>query len=173
LPVISGAAIYACYCFRFLLQFYENIQRKFAAGGERMAELKYAKQVLKEPRSQLERDGKVIFDGILAKYELTGVKCQMLYSIVSRAHINEAIPHIHDFPIMMSFIGTNPLNIYDFDAEIEFYIGGEKQVITSTSVVSVPAGVAHCPLIFKRIGKPLAFLEIMLTDHYARREPDK
>jgi hypothetical protein len=138
-----------------------------------MAESKYAKQVLREPRAQLERDGKVIFEGIMAKPEQLGTKCQLLYSIVKKAHVNEATPHIHDFPIVMSFIGANPQDIYDFDADIEFYIGGEKQLINATSVVSVPAGVAHCPLIFKRIGKPVVFLEVMLTDNYARREVGK
>ena len=135
-----------------------------------MAESKYAKYVLKEPKGKIERDGEVIFEGIIAKPEQLGTKCQQLYSIVTRAHVNEATPHIHDFPIILSFIGTNPENIYDFDAEIEFYLGGEKQVITSTSVVPVPAGLSHCPLIFKRVGKPIAFLEIQLTDKYARRE---
>jgi hypothetical protein len=138
-----------------------------------MAESKYAKCVHKEPRGKIERDGEVLFDGIFAKPELLGTKCQLLYSIVTKAHINEATPHIHDFPIVMSFIGANPKDIYDFDAEIEFTIGGEKQTITSTSVVSVPAGTAHCPLVFKRVGKPLVFLEIMLTDNYSRREAGK
>jgi hypothetical protein len=134
-----------------------------------MAESKYAKYVFKEPRGQIEQEGKVIFDGIFAKPAMLGTKCQMLYSIVTHAHVNEATPHIHDFPVILSFIGANPDNIYDFDAEIEFSLGGEKQTITATSVVSVPAGLAHCPLVFKRVTKPVVFLEIMLTDNYARR----
>jgi len=121
---------------------------------------------------KLERDGKVVFEGILGLPEKLGTKCQLLYSIVTKAHVNEATPHIHDFPIVMSFIGANPENINDFDAEIEFYLGGEKQVITTTAIVSVPPGLAHCPLIFKRVGKPIVFLEVMLTDHYARRPAD-
>lgn len=135
-----------------------------------MAELKYAKHVLKEPKGRIESEGKVIFEGIFAKPEQLGAKCQLLYSIVTKAHVNEATSHIHDFPIIMSFIGANSKDIYDFDAEIEFFLGGEKQVITTTSIVSVPAGLSHCPLIFKRVGKPLVFLEIMLTDKYSRRE---
>ncbi len=134
-----------------------------------MAESKYAKCVIKEPRGQIEENGKVIFDGIFCKPQELGTSCQMLYSIVTQPHVNEAKPHIHDFPIVMSFIGTNPADIYDFDAEIEFTIGGEKQVITTTSVISVPAGTPHCPLVFKRVGKPLVFLEVMLTDEYKRR----
>ena len=135
-----------------------------------MTESKYARHVLREPKGKLERDGQVFFDGIMATPQQLGTKCQLLYSIVTKAHVNEATPHIHDFPIVMSFIGANPDNIHDFDAEIEFYLGGEKQVITTTAIVSVPAGLAHCPLIFKRIGKPVVFLEVMLTDNYVRRE---
>jgi hypothetical protein len=138
-----------------------------------MAESKYAKHVLREPMGKLERDGKVVFEGILGMPQQLGTKCQLLYSIVTKAHVNEATPHIHDFPIVMSFIGADSKNINDFDAEIEFYIGGEKQVITTTAIVSVPPGTAHCPLIFKRVGKPIVFLEVMLTDNYSRREPGK
>lgn len=135
-----------------------------------MAESQYAKHVLRNPMGQLERDGQVVFRGVLGLPEVLKTKCQLLYSIVTRPHVNEATPHIHDFPIVMSFIGSDPNNISDFDAEIEFYLGGEKQVITTTAIVSVPPGLAHCPLIFKRIGKPIVFLEVMLTDNYARRE---
>lgn len=135
-----------------------------------MSESKYAKHVLVEPKGKLERDGKVFFEGLFARPEQLGEKCQLLYSIVSKAHVNEATPHIHDFPIILSFIGANPQNIFDFDAEIEFYLGGEKQTITKVSTVVVPSGVAHCPLIFKRVEKPIAFMEVHLTDKYVRRE---
>ena len=135
-----------------------------------MPKSQYDKYILREPLGQLERDGKVVFDGFLGLPGQLNTKLQLLYSIVTKAHVNEATPHVHDFPIVMSFIGADSKNIKDFDAEIEFYIGGEKQVITTTAIVSVPAGTAHCPLIFKRIGKPTVFLECMLTDNYQRRE---
>ena len=138
-----------------------------------MTESEYAKYVLKEPRDQIERDGQIIFDGIMATPEMLGQKCQMLYSVVTKAHVNEATPHYHKFPIILSFAGTNPNDIFDFDAEIEFYLGGEKQVITTAAVVAVPPETSHCPLIFKRVGKPIAFMEIHLTDKYVRYEYDK
>ncbi len=137
-----------------------------------MAESKYAKHVIRQPVAQLERDGKVVFKGMLGLPEKLHTKCQLLYSIVSKAHTNEATPHVHEFPIVMSFFGADWKNPNDFDAEIEFYIGGERQLITTTAMVSVPPGLAHCPLIFKRIGKPIVFLEVMLTDSYERKELD-
>jgi hypothetical protein len=72
-------------------------------------------------------------------------------------------PHSHKFPEMLCFIGGNPEDITDFGAEIDFTLGGEKHTITSTAVVSIPSGVKHCPIVFKKVEKPLVFLEISLT----------
>ena len=139
-----------------------------------MTESKYAKCVIKDLKGNIFRDGKEQeFEGIFLTPEKLRTKCQFLYSNQDKAKVDEAEPHIHDFPIIMTFIGANPKNIFDFDAEIEFYVGGEKQVITSPAVVSVPAGTAHCPLIIKKVGKPFAWMEIMLTDKYTRREVEK
>ena len=137
-----------------------------------MVESQYAKHILKQPVAQLERDGKVVFNGMLGLPEKLNTKCQLLYSIITKPHVNEATPHVHEFPIVMSFFGSDWKNINDFDAEIEFYLGGERQVITTTAIVSVPPGLAHCPLIFRRIGKPVVFMEVMLTDSYERKELD-
>ena len=72
-------------------------------------------------------------------------------------------PHSHDFPEMLCFIGGNPEDITDFGAEIEFTLGGEKHLITTPAVVSIPGGVEHCPIVFKKVTKPLIFLEVSLT----------
>jgi hypothetical protein len=134
-----------------------------------MAESKYSKYVLKEPKGQL-HDG-TPFHGFLASPEKLGVDCQILYSIITKESnkAEEPKPHKHDFPHVMGFFGSNPNDIHDFDAEIEFYIEGEKQVIEAPSTVTVPAGLMHCPLIFKRIGKPVTWVEVMLTSHYERK----
>jgi hypothetical protein len=139
-----------------------------------MAASKYAKHVIKDLKGKILMDGKEVeFDGVFVKPEQLGTKCQILYSIQDKAKVDEATPHIHDFPIIMCFFGANPKNVFDFDAEIEFYVGGEKQVITTPAIVSVPSGLVHCPLIFKRVSKPFAWMEIMLTDNYSRREVEK
>jgi hypothetical protein len=135
-----------------------------------MAASKYSKHVITKIDGQEIRDGKVAFDGIILRPEVLGTNCQLLYSIVKKAHVNEATPHIHDFPIIMCFFGANPDNTLDFDAEIEFTLGGEKQVITKPAVISVPPGLDHCPLVFKRVTKPIAWVEVMLTNKYTRRE---
>jgi hypothetical protein len=137
-----------------------------------MTPSQYAKHVIVEPYSQLERDGKKVFEGYICTPEQLNAPCQYLYSVVHKPHVNEATTHVHDFPVIMNFFGGDHTNIRDFDAEIWFYLGGERQVITTPATVSIPAGLAHCPLIFKRVDKPVAWVEIMLTQGYERTEVD-
>jgi len=69
--------------------------------------------------------------------------------------------------------GEIPKDLMDFDAEVEMYLDGEKNVITVPSIIHVPTGLPHCPLNFKRIGNPIMFPEIMRTESYERKMPDK
>lgn len=130
----------------------------------------YAKHVIKEPYHSFERDGRKVFEGFICTPQELNADCQYLYSVVVREHVNEATPHVHDFPVIMNFFGADPTNIRNFDAEIWFYLGGERQVITTPATISIPAGLAHCPLIFKRVSAPIAWVEIMLTSGYEREE---
>jgi hypothetical protein len=133
-----------------------------------MVESEYAKYILKEPEGKL-HDG-TLFEGFLASPDKLGVDCQILYSVITEADPegDETEPHAHDFPHVMCFFGSNPKDKCDFDAEIEFYMGGEKQIIDAPSIVTVPAGLYHCPLIFRRIGKPVTWVEVMLSSNYER-----
>lgn len=77
----------------------------------------------------------------------------------------DAYPHTHEGQEILCFVGGNPEDITDFDAEIELVIGeeGEAYTITSPSVVSLPGGLIHGPLRFKRVTKPVFFLEVTLV----------
>jgi hypothetical protein len=75
-------------------------------------------------------------------------------------------PHTHDFHETLCFIGGDPQDINDLGAEIEFTLGGEKHLITSATVVSIPPDLEHCPIVFKKVTKPLIFLEISRTRNW-------
>jgi hypothetical protein len=77
----------------------------------------------------------------------------------------DVYPHIHEGSEVLCFVGGNPENINDFDAEIDIVLGieGEVHTITSPSVVSIPGGLVHGPLRFKRVTKPVFFLEVTLV----------
>ena len=83
--------------------------------------------------------------------------------------------HKHDFTQIMCFMGTNPKDIREFDAEVELSMGQDGEIVTidSPSFITIPPGVYHCPLNFKRIDKPIYFWEIMLTSgEYQRTYTD-
>jgi hypothetical protein len=65
--------------------------------------------------------------------------------------------HYHKrFDEWLFFIGGNPMDVEDFDAEIEMFWGKERerQVINSTCIAHVPPGLIHLGQEHRRIGKP-------------------
>ena len=88
--------------------------------------------------------------------------CSIGYHIISKP-ISFDHPHSHNFAEMLCFIGAESRDITDLGAEIEVTLGGEKHIINTAAVVSIPPRLRHCPIIFKKIDRPVVFLEISLT----------
>lgn len=66
------------------------------------------------------------------------------------------------------FMGADPMNIFDFDCEIEMCFGDdpdhlESKIITRPTVVRVPANVWHCPIKFRNMKKPILFQAAFLA----------
>jgi hypothetical protein len=132
-----------------------------------------SKYIIQDLKGQIIENGKVIFDGIRVGSEKLGEPCSILYSAVTKPHLMVDKPHMHDFSQFLCLFGSNSKDLFDFDAEVEMYLDGEKNIITAPSIMHIPAGLPHCPLNFKRIGSPIMFLEIMLTATYQRKPVDK
>jgi hypothetical protein len=79
-------------------------------------------------------------------------------------------PHKHDFHQFFCFLGSDPLDIRKFDAEIEVYLGeeGEKHTITTPTVLHIPPGLMHCPMEYKKVGQPVMHLDIYFAPKYER-----
>ena len=56
---------------------------------------------------------------------------------------------------MIAFMGTNPDDIHDLGGEVELWIDGEQNIIDKSFVAYVPPGVVHCPLVIRRIDRPI------------------
>jgi hypothetical protein len=81
----------------------------------------------------------------------------------------EPVHYHRHFDEWIIFLGGNPLNVEDFDAEIEMFWGREheKQVIDSTCVAHVPPGHVHMGQEHRRIGKPyLECITVAGTGNY-------
>jgi hypothetical protein len=87
---------------------------------------------------------------------------------VKKPYMFHDVTHKHSFTEFFVFFGSNPLDMKEFDADIEFTFGPEKEkhIISSPTIVTIPPGVYHCPLNYARVGKPFYCLEIFLTPKY-------
>jgi hypothetical protein len=101
--------------------------------------------------------------------------CILTHQVFHKLETIVGEPMAHDFVQIIGFIGPNPMNCREFDAEIEFCLGEEKEkhIITTPTVVSVAKGLLHGPIEIKKINKPFIFLEIMLTSGYSTMAPPK
>ena len=44
----------------------------------------------------------------------------------------------HDYAQILAFVSNNLEDLFDFDAEIELYLEGEKHIINQTTIVYIP-----------------------------------
>ena len=129
---------------------------------------KYGKYVIKEPyvkHHQLE-------DITVGPQQLMA-DCILTHQVFYKLEPIVPVAMAHDFVQIIGFIGTNPMNCREFDAEIEFCLGEEKEkhIINVPTVVSIAKGLSHGPIIITKINKPFIFLEIMLTSSYSTVGP--
>jgi len=65
--------------------------------------------------------------------------------------------HSHPFGEILGFFGSDPEHPDELNAVIEFSIGGEKHVLTKSSLIFVPKHVKHCPLVIEKVDRPVLF----------------
>jgi hypothetical protein len=98
-----------------------------------------------------------------------GAHLSLALSAVRKPYMFHDVTHKHRFWEFFIFLGSNPMDMKEFDAEVEFTFGPEreKHVISSPTIVTIPPGVYHCPLNYKRVGKPIYCVEAFLTPTYS------
>jgi hypothetical protein len=131
-----------------------------------MAETKYGKHIIKNLIRDIDH-----YTGysIVAHNGELDADCSIGYHCVSEP-ISFDRPHSHNFHELLCFLGGDPTDIRDLGAEVEVCLGeeGEKHVINTAGVVSIPAGLVHCPIHIRNVKKPIVFLEVSLTRVYGR-----
>lgn len=130
-------------------------------------------------------DGQDIRDGVPQAYfrgacQIPGSQFNIGYGLVTAPCLVDPYPHKHDADEYLIF-GSETMNSRDWDAEVELTIGlgdeAETYVIDRPATVRIPAGVWHCPLNFKRVGRPVFFqpglLQGMFGGTYLLSEGEK
>jgi hypothetical protein len=99
---------------------------------------------------------------VLGETDLNGANFTMGWSFLTKAFLMVGDTHKHDFDQVVFFLGSDPNYITDYDAEVEFTLENVKYSMTYPACVFIPKGTLHGPLNFKRITKPLMFMDITL-----------
>ena len=92
---------------------------------------------------------------------------------LKKATTLEDKPHVHDADEIIGFFGNDPGNPHDLGGEIEIWLEDEKQVITKSALLFVPAGMRHCPLILKRVDRPIFHFTTVPGGRYVKDENTK
>jgi hypothetical protein len=85
----------------------------------------------------------------------------------------ESTPHVHDTDEIIGFFGSDPQHPYDLGGEIEIWLEDEKHIINKTAMLFVPAGMKHCPLIIRRIDRPIFHFTTVTGGRYIKDENRK
>lgn len=78
----------------------------------------------------------------------------------------EAFTHTHDSDEIIGFFGDNWQKPYDLGAEIEFWLEDEMHMITSSAMIFVPKGMKHCPLILRKVDRPIFHFSVLTGGEY-------
>ena len=81
-------------------------------------------------------------------------------------HTLMAAPHRHDCDELIGFFGSNPDEPKDVGGEVEFWLEDEKHIITQSCLVFVPKGMNHCPLIIRRVDRPILHFSTVMSGKY-------
>ncbi len=92
------------------------------------------------------------------------VDCTWLWSGAAKEPVGES--HTHDFSHVIGFIGGHIDDPQDIGGEITVWLDGNKEVLTRNSLIFVPAGVVHGPILFNKINRPVFFITIAMTGKY-------
>ncbi len=124
---------------------------------------KYGQYVIKEPYAKYHQ-----LENVTVTPKQLQADCIITHQVFYKPEVIVPTPHVHDFVEIIGLIGTNPMDCREFDAEISWCLGEEKEehIINVPTVVAMAKGLWHGPIEVKRIGKPFIFLEVMLTSSY-------
>jgi hypothetical protein len=77
--------------------------------------------------------------------------------------------HSHDFDEIIGFLGSDPEHPENLNAEVRFFLGGEKLTFDKSCIIYVPRGVTHSPLLVPRLDRPIIHFSGGNGGDYARK----
>ncbi len=94
------------------------------------------------------------------------VDCMWLWEGAAKEPVG--VPHTHDFDHVICFASGHIDDPLDFGGEIHVWLDGNKEIIRQNSIIFIPAGVVHGPILFNKIIRPTFFATLAITPEYTR-----
>ena len=140
-----------------------------------MGETKYGKYLMTkclEPKEAGHPGASPFFLKAEGEEDSTRVSLSIIGGYITEPYTMEPGSMVHDFDQCLMLIGANPDDMSEFDAEVELYLGEEreKHIINSSTVVHIPAGLVHCPLNIAKVNKPILFMDISIVGKYYKKD---
>jgi hypothetical protein len=131
-----------------------------------MAERKHDKYIITKAKSDLtlpdfRRESGIAADGAMTHVIyldndiLKGafyVECAWFWKGRDKSDVEA---HTHPFDEVITFFGTDPDHPEDLCGEVEIWLEDEKYILTKSCLIFVPKGMKHCPLIIRRVDRPI------------------
>lgn len=130
-----------------------------------MAKTKYGHFIKKLTYNKLPGAGKPEYITWPKGSDLEGLNVSFVWgyhNAVGQWPVGGKYGHVHPYGEVFVFTGLDYDNPNTLGAEIELALGDddETHIISSPSIVVLPRGVAHCPIVAKKVAKPYGFLAI-------------
>jgi hypothetical protein len=81
--------------------------------------------------------------------------------------------HEHPFDQWIFLIGAEGNNFLEFDADVDMFLDTEYKKVNYSGYFFIPKGMKHCPLVVKRVGKPIIFIDARITKEASVRSTKK
>ena len=140
----------------------------FITRGNKMTESKYGKYIVSDLRAPFSKE----YNEEYAKFatrvlwmddKVVDGAFQMNVSWYLKAQTGKSplAAHTHEPNEIIGFFGNNHEDPYDLGAEIEIWLEDEKHIITRSSLIYIPSGMKHCPLILRRVDRPIFHFSVV------------
>jgi hypothetical protein len=95
--------------------------------------------------------------------DIPGSKLAIGFAYIERPETLGGATHSHGHDQWIFLIGGDNKNFLDFDADAEMMLGDKVRKINYPCYFFIPANTPHCPLVVKRVGKPLVFIDARIS----------
>jgi len=141
-----------------------------------MAEMKTAKYVREAPtRKPNHKDVTTMVPTITSDENYGNFGFHMYWQTIKVPFVMAPEPHKHDFPQYLMFSSLDADDLVDLSGIIEMTLSEdgktmEKHIITKATTIYIPAGLYHCPLVFKKVTKPILVIDLYFSSKYERKK---